>query len=102
MIYLSAMLSFSAGRHYDGIGQKRNCLVSCWLSGKLTDSVYQCRADGNFISKCSRRYEGKNFAVRNAVQFSSIPLGILLGGLLADYVFEPFMLTQNPDYAGFT
>ena len=40
--------------------------------------------------------KGRIFAVRNAVQFSSIPLGILLGGLLADYVFEPFMLTQNP------
>ena len=39
--------------------------------------------------------QGRIFAVRNAIQFSSIPLGILLGGLLADYVFEPFMLKEN-------
>jgi hypothetical protein len=31
------------------------------------------------------------FAVRNALQYCTIPLGILLGGLLADYVFEPMM-----------
>ena len=40
---------------------------------------------------CSRRI----CAVRNALQFSTIPLGILLGGFLADYVFEPFMMTEN-------
>ncbi len=31
------------------------------------------------------------FAVKNAIQYSTIPLGILLGGYLSDYVFEPFM-----------
>ncbi|MDE7222578.1 MAG: hypothetical protein K2O34_02205 [Acetatifactor sp.] len=29
--------------------------------------------------------------MRNAVQYSTIPIGILLGGVLADYVFEPLM-----------
>ncbi len=33
--------------------------------------------------------------MRNALQFSTIPVGILLGGFLADYVFEPFMMTEN-------
>ena len=40
--------------------------------------------------------QGRIFAVRNALQFSTIPLGILLGGFLADYVFEPFMMAENP------
>ena len=39
--------------------------------------------------------QGRIFAVRNALQFSTIPLGILLGGFMADYVFEPFMLSGN-------
>lgn len=34
--------------------------------------------------------------MRNAVQYATIPIGILLGGLLADYVFEPFMKSVNP------
>lgn len=35
--------------------------------------------------------QGRVFAVRNAIQYSTIPVGILLGGYLADYVFEPFL-----------
>jgi DHA3 family macrolide efflux protein-like MFS transporter len=33
--------------------------------------------------------------MRNAVQYCTIPIGILLGGYLADYVFEPFMQSYN-------
>lgn len=39
--------------------------------------------------------QGRVFAVRNAVQYSTIPVGIILGGYLADYVFEPFMHGGN-------
>ena len=39
--------------------------------------------------------QGRVFAVRNAIQVSSIPIGVLLGGYLADYVFEPYMRTDN-------
>ena len=39
--------------------------------------------------------QGRVFAVRNAVQYSTIPAGIILGGWLADYVFEPFMSSGN-------
>ncbi len=35
--------------------------------------------------------QGRVFAVRNAVQYSTIPVGIILGGYLADHVFEPYM-----------
>ncbi|MDE6972707.1 MAG: MFS transporter, partial [Lachnospiraceae bacterium] len=39
--------------------------------------------------------QGRVFAVRNAIQYSTIPVGIILGGYLADYVFEPFMVSGN-------
>ena len=39
--------------------------------------------------------QGRVFAVRNAIQYSTIPVGIVLGGWLADYVFEPFMASGN-------
>lgn len=40
--------------------------------------------------------QGRGFAVRNAIQFGTIPLGILCSGYLADYVFEPFMASAAP------
>lgn len=40
--------------------------------------------------------QGRIFSARNAIQYCTTPAGILLGGFLADYVFEPFMLSMNP------
>lgn len=39
--------------------------------------------------------QGRVFAVRNVIQYSTIPVGIIMGGYLADYVFEPFMSSGN-------
>lgn len=36
--------------------------------------------------------QGRVFAMREMVQVTSQPVGYLAGGLLADYLFEPFML----------
>lgn len=35
--------------------------------------------------------QGRAFAIRYAIQSAAIPVGVLTGGLLADFVFEPFM-----------
>lgn len=39
--------------------------------------------------------QGRVFAVRNSLQFFTIPLGYFLGGLLVDRVFEPVMAAQG-------
>lgn len=41
--------------------------------------------------------QGRVYAVRNSLQFFTIPLGYLLGGALVDGVFEPLMATQPAD-----
>lgn len=38
-----------------------------------------------------RELQGRVFALRNLLQYFTIPLGTLLGGALADYVLEPMM-----------
>ena len=38
--------------------------------------------------------QGRVYAVRNALQFFTIPLGYFAGGILVDGVFEPFMAAQ--------
>lgn len=95
LIYQSAMLSFLLGDIMMGVGRN----VTVWslagfaasfpiplIHAGQTVILYQC---------VPQEIQGRIFAVRNAIQFSTIPIGILLGGILADYVFEPFMLTQN-------
>lgn len=40
--------------------------------------------------------QGRVFSARDTIQYSTIPIGLLLGGALADHVFEPFMTTVSP------
>jgi MFS family permease len=39
--------------------------------------------------------QGRVFSARDTIQYSAIPVGLLLGGLFADHVFEPFMATTS-------
>ena len=39
--------------------------------------------------------QGRVYAVRNSMQFFTIPLGYFMGGFLVDRVFEPVMALQT-------
>ena len=39
--------------------------------------------------------QGRVFSAKDTLQNCSIPLGLFLGGVLADYVFEPFMAADS-------
>ncbi len=43
------------------------------------------------------KMQGRVYAVRNSLQFFTIPLGYFLGGFLVDLVFEPMMASQAKD-----
>ncbi len=91
MIYRSALLSFLLGDLLMGAGRS----VPVWAFAGLMASlpVPFINAGQNMIlyRDVPEELQGRIFAVRNAIQFSTIPAGILLGGFLADYVFEPLM-----------
>lgn len=40
--------------------------------------------------------QGRVFSAKDTLQNCTIPLGLFLGGILADYVFEPFMAAYSP------
>lgn len=44
--------------------------------------------------------QGRVFSAQGTLQNCSIPLGLFLGGILADYVFEPFMAAPSPVQKG--
>ena len=95
MIYVSAMLSFLFGDLLMGVGRN----VIFWsIAGVAASLPIPFVIAGQRLilyQKVPEQIQGRVFAVRNAIQFSTIPLGILLGGFLADYVFEPFMRKEN-------
>ena len=90
-IYVAAGLSFLFGDLLMAAG--RNVIVWSLAATAASFPIPFIMANENAIlyKKIPERVQGRVCSVRNAVQYSMIPLGILLGGYLADYVFEPFM-----------
>ncbi len=95
MIYIPAMLSFLLGDIIMGIG--RNIVFWSFAAIAASLPIPFINAGQNVIlyQKVPEDIQGRVFSVRNAIQFATIPFGIILGGFLADYVFEPFMRQEN-------
>ncbi len=96
MVYWSAVISFLCGDLLMGIG--RNVFVWCIAGMAASVPIPFIMAGQRLLlyRDVPAKVQGRIFSVRNAVQFSTIPIGILLGGFLADRVFEPLMQTDIP------
>ena len=81
MIYLSAMLSFLLGDIMMGLGRNGIVWSLAGLAASLPIPFINAGQMVILYRNVPEDMKGRIFAVRNAVQFSSIPLGILLGGL---------------------
>lgn len=62
--------------------------------GWLTIPYMNANLDVIYRSTIPVEMRGRVYACRNTLQFFTIPLGYLLGGVLVDRVFEPFMAVQ--------
>ncbi len=95
LLYVSAGVSFLFGDLLMGVGQN----LSIWLLAGIAASVpipFIMAGQTMMLYKIiPKNMQGRIFALRNAIHSSTIPLGILLGGYLADYVFEPFMESDH-------
>ena len=91
LIYISAALSFLLGDITMALGRNVFWWSFAGIAASLPIPFIMAGENTILYGKVPTEVQGRVFAVRNAVQYSTIPVGILLGGILADYVFEPFM-----------
>lgn len=94
-IYLSAALSFLFGDLIMAIGKNTFWWSVAALAASLPIPFIMANQNAILYRKIPPAMQGRVFAVRNAIQYSTIPLGIIFGGYLADYVLEPFMGSEN-------
>ncbi|WP_438431658.1 MFS transporter [Gorillibacterium sp. sgz500922] len=66
------------------------------ILGWIAIPFMSANMDVLFRSRIPLELQGRVYAARNTLQFFTIPLGYLCGGLLVDRVFEPFMAKQAP------
>ncbi|MDO4275059.1 MAG: MFS transporter [Eubacteriales bacterium] len=95
MIYVSAMLSFLLGDVMMGAGRTAIVWSFASVAASLPIAFINAGQMDLLYRNVPGEMQGRIFAVRNALQFSTIPIGILSGGFLADYVFEPLMQTDT-------
>ncbi|MDE6518450.1 MAG: MFS transporter [Acetatifactor sp.] len=91
MIYISAALSFLLGDITMALGRNTFWWSFAGIAASLPIPFITAEQNTILYQRVPETMQGRVFAVRNAIQYSTIPIGILLGGVLADYVFEPFM-----------
>ncbi len=94
-IFASTALSFLFGDLMMAVGKNVFWWTAAAVAASLPIPFVMANQNTILYRKIPSAMQGRVFAVRNAIQYSTIPVGIILGGCLADYVFEPFMVSGN-------
>lgn len=91
-------LLFSMGTENFLLAFGRSAPVWCIgaVLGWLFIPVMNTNMDALFRSTIPVEMQGRVYAARNTLQFFTIPVGYLLGGVLVDRVMEPLMAAQSP------
>lgn len=74
-----------------GIGQNYYIWTIAVFLGNLLIPFLTANVDYIMRDKTPIDMQGRVFAARNTLQYSTIPIANLLGGFLSDKIFEPFM-----------
>ena len=101
LIYASAAISFLFGDLLMGLGQSTFVWIVAALAASIPIPFISAGLNVLMYNTIPQEMQGRVFAVRNALQYFTIPLGILLGGALADYVFEPLMANSASPIVAF-
>lgn len=94
-ICLCLFLSMSTENFMLALG--RHPLVWCIgaILGWLMIPIMNANMDVIFRVTIPPNMQGRVYACRNTLQFFTIPVGYLLGGILVDRVFEPMLAAQQ-------
>lgn len=97
VISLALLLSMSSENFLLAFG--KTTLIWCIgaVLGWLLIPLMNANLDVILRSSIPLDMQGRVYSCRNTLQFFTIPIGFLLGGLFVDHVFEPLMTVQPPN-----
>lgn len=94
-IWLCLMLSMSTENLILALGRSTPVWCLGAFLGWIAIPLMSTNLEAIFRLTIPAEIQGRVFAARNTFQFFTIPVGYFLGGLLVDWVFEPFMEAQS-------
>ncbi|MCL2164815.1 MAG: hypothetical protein FWH55_10605 [Oscillospiraceae bacterium] len=96
VIFLTCGISFFLGN----IGQGLTRTLPLWTIAAFASNVPMAFLNANLTAVMRTNIpiemQGRIFSARDTIQYGTIPVGLFLGGALADKVFEPLMATLLP------
>lgn len=96
VIFLSCGLSFLLCDILWAAGKTAPIWIFAAFSGNLPLPFLNANFTTIMRTKVPIAMQGRVFAARDTFQYITIPIGLALGGVLADDIFEPFMLAVSP------
>jgi predicted MFS family arabinose efflux permease len=91
VIFLCYLLSFVFGDVLFPLGSSVTFLAATAFMSALFVPAITANAEYFWRTIIPIEQQARAFATRYLIQSGAVPVGILAGGLLADFVFEPFM-----------
>ena len=95
VVFVSCAFVFSGN-----VVQSLTALPLVWCIAAFGSYVMAVVMNANLMTvireKVPHEMQGRVFSAKDTLQNCTIPLGLFLGGVLADYVFEPFMAADSP------
>ncbi|MDR1589555.1 MAG: hypothetical protein LBS51_05120 [Oscillospiraceae bacterium] len=96
IIFFACGISFLLG----DVGQSLSHSLPLWMAAAFTSNIPMAFLNANLTALMRTNVpiemQGRVFSARDTIQYSTIPVGLFLGGVAADHVFEPFMTTISP------
>jgi len=96
VIFFTCGISFLLGDVWQGLSRT----LPLWAAASFISNfpLPFCNANMTAIMRTEVPVEmqGRVFSARDTIQYGTIPIGLALGGFLADHVFEPFMAAASP------
>lgn len=96
VVFFSCGISFLLCDCLWGLGRGVGIWSLAALAGNLPLPLLNANLTTVLRLSVPMERQGRVFAAQGALQFCSVPLGYLLGGLLSDYVAEPLMRGGGP------
>ena len=95
VVFVSCALVFSGN-----VVQSLTVLPLIWCIAAFGSYVMAVVMNVNLTTvlreKVPPKMQGRVFSAKDTLQNCTIPLGLFLGGVLADYIVEPFMAVDSP------
>lgn len=94
VISLTLLISMSSENFLLAFGKTPAVWCIGAVLGWLVIPLMNANLDVIYRSSIPLDMQGRVYSCRNTLQFFTIPIGFLLGGLLVDKIFEPLMAAQ--------